>query len=39
VFKWQSLGLDYTLADTPPPSAEQVSAALDIFRNAGCKAR
>jgi pyruvate formate lyase activating enzyme len=39
VFKWQSLGLDYTLADTPPPSAEQVSTALDIFRNAGCKAR
>jgi pyruvate formate lyase activating enzyme len=39
VFKWQSLGLDYTLADTPPPSAEQVSAALDIFRNAGCRAR
>ena len=39
VFKWQSLGLDYTLADTPPPSSEQVSAALDIFRNAGCKAR
>jgi pyruvate formate lyase activating enzyme len=39
VFKWQSLGLDYTLADTPPPSSEQVSAALDIFRNAGCRAR
>jgi pyruvate formate lyase activating enzyme len=39
VFKWQSLGLDYTLADTPPPSSEQVSAALAIFRNAGCRAR
>jgi pyruvate formate lyase activating enzyme len=38
-FKWSALGLDYKLADTPIPTAEQVQAALHIFRAAGCKAR
>jgi len=38
-FKWQSLGLDYALDTTPSPTAEQVKAALDIFRQAGCRAR
>lgn len=38
-FKWKSLGLDYQLADTNPPTREQVSAALNIFRQAGCNAR
>jgi pyruvate formate lyase activating enzyme len=38
-FKWKSLGLDYRLAATPVPTGEQVRAALDIFRRAGCRAR
>ena len=38
-FKWKSLGLEYQLADTNPPTPEQVKAALDIFRHAGCNAR
>jgi pyruvate formate lyase activating enzyme len=38
-FKWKSLGLDYPLADTSPPTEEQVKMALDIFRQAGCNAR
>ena len=38
-FKWKSLGLDYQLADTNPPTEAQVKMALDIFRQAGCNAR
>lgn len=38
-FKWKALGLDYKLADTPTPTQEQVQAALEIFRGAGCRAR
>jgi pyruvate formate lyase activating enzyme len=38
-FKWTSLGLDYPLADTDPPTEAQVKIALDIFRQAGCRAR
>jgi pyruvate formate lyase activating enzyme len=38
-FKWKSLGLDYRLAATPVPTSQQVQAALDIFRRAGCRAR
>jgi len=38
-FKWKALGLEYQLADTNPPTPEQVKAALDIFRHAGCNAR
>jgi pyruvate formate lyase activating enzyme len=38
-FKWKSLGLDYKLAATQPPTPEQVQAAVDIFREAGCRAR
>ena len=38
-FKWKTLGLDYTLADTPIPTAQQVQPALEIFRGAGCRAR
>ena len=38
-FKWKSLGLDYRLEATPTPTGEQVRAALDIFRRAGCRAR
>ena len=38
-FKWKTLGLEYRLAETPTPTPEQVRAALDIFRSAGCRAR
>jgi pyruvate formate lyase activating enzyme len=38
-FKWKSLGLDYQLATTEPPTPEQVRGALDIFRRAGLRAR
>lgn len=38
-FKWKALGLDYRLDDTPTPMPAQVDAALEIFRDAGCRAR
>ena len=38
-FKWKTLGLEYQLANTAPPTADQVQAALTIFREAGCRAR
>jgi pyruvate formate lyase activating enzyme len=38
-FKWKTLGLDYKLAHTPPPTKDQVSVAMDIFRGAGCRTR
>jgi pyruvate formate lyase activating enzyme len=38
-FKWKALGLEYRLADTNPPTEAQVKMALDIFRQAGCRAR
>jgi len=38
-FKWKTLGLEYKLANTAPPTADQVQAALTIFREAGCRAR
>ena len=38
-FKWKSLGLEYRLAATEPPTPEQVRVAIDIFRQAGCRAR
>ena len=34
-FKWAELGLEYTLADTEPPTAEQTAAAKEIFRSRG----
>jgi pyruvate formate lyase activating enzyme len=34
-YKWEKLGLDYSLAQTQPPSTESVGKALDIFRKAG----
>jgi pyruvate formate lyase activating enzyme len=38
-FKWQALRDDYALAHTPPPTAEQVAAAMEILRAAGCRVR
>jgi pyruvate formate lyase activating enzyme len=37
-YKWERLGLDYTLQDTRPPSTESVEEALRIFREHGLKA-
>jgi len=34
-YKWQQLGLPYTLADVDPPTPEQVNHALQIFRDQG----
>jgi pyruvate formate lyase activating enzyme len=38
-FKWERLGLNYTLAQTQPPSMEAVNYAIEIFRRAGLEAR
>ncbi len=37
-FKWERLGLDYTLKDVQPPSAEAAGKACEVFRKAGLKA-
>ena len=37
-YKWERLGLEYTLAQTDPPSQEVVDHALGIFRKAGLTA-
>lgn len=37
-YKWERLGLDYSLADTEPPSTEAIATAVAIFREAGLKA-
>ena len=37
-YKWQKLGLDYTLSATDPPSQECVARAVGIFRTAGLRA-
>ena len=37
-FKWQRLGLDYTLTDVKPPSPELIEWACDIFRAEGLQA-
>jgi pyruvate formate lyase activating enzyme len=38
-FKWKALHLDYPLADTPTPTAEQTVAAMEILRSSGCRVR
>ncbi|HEX4171781.1 MAG TPA: pyruvate formate-lyase-activating protein [Acetobacteraceae bacterium] len=38
-FKWRTLDVDYRLGQTPTPTDDQVRAALEIFRRAGCRAR
>jgi pyruvate formate lyase activating enzyme len=37
-FKWERLGMRYTLGDTEPPSAEAVNRAVEIFRRTGLTA-
>ena len=37
-FKWEKLGLDYTLNDAQPPAAEQCERACEIFRAVGLNA-
>ena len=37
-FKWEKLGLDYTLQDVEPPSAELTERVLDQFRSRGLTA-
>ena len=37
-YKWQKLGIPYTLDETPPPSPELVERTLAIFREQGLKA-
>lgn len=38
-FKWKALGLEYTLAATPPAPPELVARVIGQFRDAGCNAR
>jgi pyruvate formate lyase activating enzyme len=38
-FKWKALHLDYSLANTPIPSPDQVAATMEILRSAGCRVR
>ena len=37
-FKWERLGLDYTLGRVEPPTAEAAERACEVFRKAGLKA-
>ena len=37
-YKWERLGLDYTLTGTDPPTKESVAKAVEIFRIAGLSA-
>lgn len=39
VFKWQSLGLDYLLRDTPACSPELAAWVVELFQQEGCRAR
>jgi pyruvate formate lyase activating enzyme len=34
-YKWQQLGVPYTLSDVQPPTPEQINHALQIFRERG----
>ena len=34
-YKWEELGYEYKLKETPTPTPEQVEQAVNIFRNKG----
>ena len=36
-YKWETLGYDYQLKDTPPPSPQLVKKVTDIFKSYGLK--
>jgi pyruvate formate lyase activating enzyme len=38
-YKWERLGLDYSLSGTEPPSQEVIDRTVGIFRSAGLDAR
>ena len=37
-YKWEELGYEYKLKETPSPTSEQVEKALGIFRDKGIMA-
>jgi pyruvate formate lyase activating enzyme len=37
-FKWERLGLDYTMRDVAPPTEEAAARACAVFRTAGIPA-
>ena len=37
-YKWERLGLEYTLKDTQPPTSELCERACEVFRKVGLKA-
>ena len=37
-YKWQRLGIPYTLEQTEPPSADVIERTIAIFRNQGLQA-
>lgn len=36
-YKWNALGIDFPLKDTPVPTAEELAAAIHIFESVGLK--
>jgi pyruvate formate lyase activating enzyme len=37
-YKWERLGLDYTLKNVEPPTAEAATQACEVFRKVGLRA-
>jgi len=37
-YKWERLGLEYTLKETQQPTSELCERACEVFRKAGLKA-
>ena len=37
-FKWEALGLRYTLEDTEPPTVEAAQRCCEVFRKVGLRA-
>lgn len=38
-FKWEAMGIDYKLLNTPPASRDLVNRVIEQFRAAGCQVR